>query len=128
MIKIKNLCRYFDKLKVLDDITYEIESGESLAVIGPSGCGKSTLLRLLIRLDRPTSGKIIIDNKDIGLLSLEGMIAQRKKIGMIFQSAALFDSMNVFDNVAFGLRQHAKMKKSELEKIVHQKLEMVDLE
>lgn len=113
---------------VLEDVSYEVESGESLAVIGPSGCGKSTLLRLLIRLDQPTSGKIIIDHKDIERLSLEGIIDLRKKIGLIFQSSALFDSMNVFENVAFGLKQHLKLKQKEIERIVHKKLEMVDLE
>lgn len=113
---------------VLEDVSYEVESGESLAVIGPSGCGKSTLLRLLIRLDQPTSGKIIIDHKDIERLSLEGIIDLRKKIGLIFQSSALFDSMNVFENVAFGLKQHLKLKPKEIERIVHKKLEMVDLE
>lgn len=128
MIKIKNLTKYFDKLRVLEDVSYEVESGESLAVIGPSGCGKSTLLRLLIRLDQPTSGKIIIDHKDIERLSLEGIIDLRKKIGFIFQSSALFDSMNVFENVAFGLKQHLKLRPKEIERIVHKKLEMVDLE
>ncbi len=128
MIKIKNLTKYFDKLRVLEDVSYEVESGESLAVIGPSGCGKSTLLRLLIRLDRPTSGKILIDHKDIERLSLEGIIDLRKKIGFIFQSSALFDSMNVFENVAFGLKQHLKLRPKEIERIVHKKLEMVDLE
>lgn len=128
MIKIKNLTKYFGKLMVLEDVSYEVESGESLAVIGPSGCGKSTLLRLLIRLDQPTSGKIIIDHKDIERLSLEGIIDLRKKIGLIFQSSALFDSMNVFENVAFGLKQHLKLKQKEIERIVHKKLEMVDLE
>ncbi|MEA3494303.1 MAG: ATP-binding cassette domain-containing protein [Candidatus Margulisiibacteriota bacterium] len=128
MIKLKNLTKYFDKLRILEDITYEVEPGESLAVIGPSGCGKSTLLRLLIRLDRPTSGKIIIDHKDIERLSLEGIIDLRKKIGLIFQSSALFDSMNVFENVAFGLRQHLKLRRKEVERIVHEKLEMVEME
>lgn len=113
---------------VLEDVSYEVESGESLAVIGPSGCGKSTLLRLLIRLDRPTSGKILIDHKDLERLSLEGIIDLRKKIGLIFQSSALFDSMNVFENVAFGLKQHLKLSPKEIERIVHKKLEMVDLE
>jgi phospholipid/cholesterol/gamma-HCH transport system ATP-binding protein len=128
MIKLVDLTKYFDKLRVLEGISYEIPEGESLAVIGPSGCGKSTLLRLLIRLDRPTSGKILIDNRDVEKLGLEEVIKLRKRIGMIFQSSALFDSMNVFDNVAFGLRQHGEYSKKELDKIVKEKLAMVGLE
>jgi phospholipid/cholesterol/gamma-HCH transport system ATP-binding protein len=128
MIKLNNLSRYFGKLKVLENISYEISEGESLAIIGPSGCGKSTLLRLLIRLDQPTTGNVVIDNKDIDKLSVEALMKLREKIGMIFQSGALFDSMNVFDNVAFGIRQHYKIPQSKIEKIVKEKLEMVELE
>jgi len=127
MIKLINLTKYFDKLRVLEGISYEIPESESLAVIGPSGCGKSTLLRLLMRLDTPTAGKILIDNRELGKLGLEEVIKLRKRIGMIFQSSALFDSMNVFDNVAFGLRQHGEHSKKDLERIVAEKLEMVEL-
>jgi len=127
MIKLVGLTKYFDKLMVLEGISYEIPEGESLAVIGPSGCGKSTLLRLLMRLDTPTAGKILIDNRELGKLGLEEVTKLRKRIGMIFQSSALFDSMNVFDNVAFGLRQHGEHSKKDLERIVAEKLEMVEL-
>ncbi len=128
MIKLKNLTKYFGKLKVLEGINLEIPDGESLAVIGPSGCGKSTLLRLLIRLEDPTSGSITIDKMDLRRLSEEGLINLRKNIGMIFQSSALFDSMSVFENVAFALRQHTQLGEREIESIVRKKLKMVDLE
>jgi phospholipid/cholesterol/gamma-HCH transport system ATP-binding protein len=128
MIKLQNLSKYFDKLKVLENITYDIPEGETLAIIGPSGCGKSTLLRLLIRLDPPTSGKVIIDDKDVGRLGVEELISLREKIGMVFQSSALFDSLDVFENVAFGLKQHTTLGSREISKIVKEKLKMVGLE
>ncbi len=128
MIKLQNLTKYFDKLKILEGVTLEIPDGDSLAVIGPSGCGKSTLLRLLIRLDRPTGGAITVDNQDISRLTDEGLIRLRQKVGLIFQSSALFDSMNVFENVAFGLRQHGKLSEREIRRKVMEKLDMVELE
>ena len=106
----------------------EIPDGDSLAIIGPSGCGKSTLLRLMIKLDRPTDGAILVDKQDISRLSDEGLIRLRQKVGMIFQSSALFDSMNVFENVAFGLRQHGKLSEREIRRKVMEKLDMVELE
>jgi phospholipid/cholesterol/gamma-HCH transport system ATP-binding protein len=128
MIKLKNLSKYFGNLKVLEGINFDIQEGESLAIIGPSGCGKSTLLRLLIRIELPTSGAVVIDGMDIHRLSEEGLINLRKNIGMIFQSSALFDSMNVFENVAFALREHTTLSEREISKIVKEKLKMVDLE
>lgn len=127
MIKLKNLSKYFGDLKVLEKINLDIEDSSSLAIIGPSGCGKSTLLKLLIRLEEPTSGTIFVDNQDISRLSDEGLIRLRKKVGMIFQSSALFDSMNVFENVAFALREHTKMSELEIERVVGEKLSMVEL-
>lgn len=128
MIKLQNLSKYFGSLRILERVNMEIPDGDSLAVIGPSGCGKSTLLRLMIRLDLPTGGAITVDNQDISRLSDEGLIRLRQKVGMIFQSSALFDSMNVFENVAFGLRQHGKMTEREIRRKVMEKLDMVELE
>ncbi len=112
---------------VLDNVSVDIPEGETLAVIGPSGCGKSTLLKLIIRLEEPTSGKIIIDGQDISLLSEEGLVKLRQKIGLVFQSSALFDSLSVFENVAFPLREHAQLRENEIKKIVAKKLELVEL-
>jgi phospholipid/cholesterol/gamma-HCH transport system ATP-binding protein len=127
MIKIVNLSKFYGKKKVLDNISFDILDGETLAIIGPSGCGKSTLLRLLIRLDEPTNGKIYIDGQDISRLSEDGLIRLRERIGMVFQSSALFDSLTVFENVAFALREHEKHSEIEIEKIVKEKLEVVEL-
>lgn len=128
MIKLNNLTKHFGELKVLERITHDIADGESLAIIGPSGCGKSTLLKLLIRLDEATSGSIFIDGQDISKLSEEGLVHLREKIGMVFQTSALFDSLNVFENVAFALREHTKRSEREISRTVKEKLKMVELE
>lgn len=128
MIKLLNLTKNFDKIKVLENVDLTINNGEALAVIGSSGCGKSTLLRLIVRLIAPTSGSVLVDDQDIGGLTEEGLITLRKKIGMIFQTSALFDSMNVHENVAFALREHTKYSESKISGIVKEKLKMVDLE
>ena len=128
MIKLNNLTKHFGELKVLQDISFEIKDGESLAIIGPSGCGKSTLLKLLLRLEEPTAGTVLMDGMDISRLSQDGLINLRKKTGMVFQHSALFDSMNVFENVAFALREHTKLSEQETDRIVKGKLKLVNLE
>jgi phospholipid/cholesterol/gamma-HCH transport system ATP-binding protein len=128
MIKLKNLTKYFGELKVLENITYDIPEGDFLAVIGPSGCGKSTLLRLLLRLEEPTAGSIFINGQEVGVLDEEELIRLRQKIGMVFQFGALFDSLSVFENVAFPLREHTKMTEREIVRIVKEKLRMVEME
>lgn len=128
MIKLNKLTKYFGRLKVLEDITYDIPDGESLAVIGPSGCGKSTLLRLILRIEAPTAGSVWINAKDISRLDEEALINMREKIGMVFQSGALFDSLSVFENVAFALREHTQLSEREISKIVKEKLRLVELE
>lgn len=128
MIKLTKLTKYFGALKILENANYDISDGESLAIIGPSGCGKSTLLRLMIGLESLDSGAIKIDNLEVSRLSEEGLLNFRKKIGMVFQSSALFDSLNVFENVAFALREHANLSEREITRVVKEKLSLVDLE
>jgi phospholipid/cholesterol/gamma-HCH transport system ATP-binding protein len=128
MIELINLSKYFGKKTILEDVSLEIPDGDSLAVIGPSGCGKSTLLKLLIRLEDPSSGLIQIDRQDISKLSDEGLIRLRRKVGLVFQASALFDSMNVYENVAFALREHTDMREREISSVVNEKLKMVELE
>ena len=127
MIKLVKLTKEFAGRKVLDLIDLEIADGQKLAIIGPSGCGKSTLLRLLIRLIAPTSGNIFVDNKNIFSLNDEELMKHRKNVGMVFQSSALFDSLNVYENVAFGLRQSGGHSESEIIRKVADKLKLVDL-
>ena len=127
MIKINNLTKKFGDLTVMENVSLDVPDGETLAVIGPSGCGKSTLLRLILGLEIPTSGDILIDGQNVADLTDEGLIQLRKKLGMVFQSSALFDSMNVFENVAFALREHTDMSEDDVHQIVSKKLEMVGL-
>lgn len=128
MIKLKNLTKYFGSVKVLENITCDIPDGDFLAVIGPSGCGKSTLLRLLLKIEEPTSGSIFMNGSDISRLDEEGLVNLRGKIGMVFQSSALFDSLSVFENVAFALREHTKLSEREITRVVREKLRLVELE
>jgi len=127
MIKLKNLKKYYGKNRILENASCDIPNEDFLAIIGPSGCGKSTLLRLILRIEEPTAGSIFVDGTDISRLSEEELIKYRRKIGMVFQSGALFDSMSVFENVAFPLREHTAMSEREIKKNVLEKLSLVDL-
>ena len=105
VISLVNLQYQIDGQVILTDINLEFEKGETFVIMGPSGCGKSTLLRLIMGLVKPTAGWIEIDGINTSMLPKKDWQALRRKMGMVFQSAALFDSMTVFDNIAFGLRR-----------------------
>lgn len=105
MIKVNNIAKAFEGRPVITDVSFMVERGEGFTIIGPSGCGKSTILKILIGLLKPDHGTILIDGEDITGFSVEQMHAVRSKFGFVFQGAALFDSMTVYDNVAFGLRE-----------------------
>jgi len=128
VIKIKNLSKTFGTKKVLEDINLEIPSGEITIIMGPSGCGKSTLLRMLIGLEKPTSGEIWIDGQEISGMTETQLNEVRKKMGMVFQYSALFDFLSVGENVAFGLRQHTSFSEDEIGKTVRRRLKMVGLD
>ena len=128
MIELVDVCKSFDKSEALKHINLSIEEGETLAIIGGSGSGKSTLLRLLIGLIRPTSGQILVRGRDVASLSEEEWDKLRLRMGMVFQYSALFDSMTVGDNVAFGLREHTDKSEAEISRIVQEKLALVGLE
>lgn len=128
MIKIINVTKTFGQKVALRDINLEIADGETLAIIGGSGSGKSTLLRLIIGLIQPTSGEIWIGNDEISRLSEKEMMRVRLRMGMVFQYSALFDSMTVGENVAFGLVEHTDFSKEKIQSIVREKLHQVGLE
>jgi len=104
MIEIKNLTKSFGSNLIWKDVSFNIEDGETLAVIGKSGCGKSVLLKHLNALLYPDSGKIIIDGQDLFCLSYSELRIMRKRFGILFQGSALFDSISTFENVAFPFR------------------------
>lgn len=128
MIKIINVTKIFGRKVALKSINLEIADGETLAIIGGSGSGKSTLLRLMIGLIQPTSGEIWIGNDEISRLDEKEMMRIRLRMGMVFQYSALFDSMTVGDNVAFGLVEHTNYSKEKIQSIVREKLHQVGLE
>ena len=128
MIKIKNVSKYFGTKAALKNINLEIYDGETLAIIGGSGSGKSTLLRLMIGLIQPTEGEIWIGNEEISKMTEDEITKVRLKMGMVFQYSALFDSMTVGDNVAFGLVEHTNFDKAKIQEIVREKLKQVGLE
>lgn len=127
-IVVKNLTVTFGSREILKDISFEVARGTTLAVMGLSGVGKSTTLRCLIGLQTPNRGEIFINNKNIAHMKPKELNIMRKRIGMAFQKAALFDSMTVGDNVAFGLREHTHLAEEEIQRIVAEKLGFVDLE
>ena len=128
MIKIKNVSKYFNTKPALKQINLEIFDGETIAIIGGSGSGKSTLLRLMIGLIKPSKGEIWIDDDEISQMSEEEITKVRLKMGMVFQYSALFDSMTVGDNVAFGLVEHTNYSYEKIKSIVKEKLFQVGLE
>jgi phospholipid/cholesterol/gamma-HCH transport system ATP-binding protein len=128
-ITVKNLIYEVPRKRILNNINLTVESGQIVSIMGQSGSGKTTLLKLMTGLLRPTSGEILIDGEDICKLDETALDKVRLKIGLVFQYAALFDSLNVYDNIIFGVARHRKrVKKAELDKIVQERLAEVQLE
>jgi phospholipid/cholesterol/gamma-HCH transport system ATP-binding protein len=126
-IDIKGLTKSFGPQTVLEDITCEIPKGKITLMLGPSGTGKSVFLKHLVGLLKPDRGEIWIDGKNVPSLNEKELYEVRRKFGVLFQDGALFGSMNIYDNVAFPLREHTKKKESEVNDIVSEKLQMVGL-
>src|SRR4030066_244422 len=127
MIKIVNLKKSFGKKKVLDGVDLEIESGKITVIIGRSGEGKSVLLKHIIGLMKPDTGSIDLDGQDITTISEREFNEVRKRFGMLFQGAALFDSMSVAQNVGFALKEHTDLNDEDILKVVSDKLRRVGL-
>lgn len=129
VVAVENVYKSFTDHKVLNGISLRVNQGETLAVLGRSGTGKSVLLRLIIGLDTPDSGSICIHGQNIAGLALDGMGEIRKKMGFLFQHAALYDSLTIAGNVAFPLEHHRRnMSKSERSDRVRQLLAEVGLD
>jgi len=127
MIEIVDLYKAFGRNHVLRGANLKVEKGESMVVIGGSGSGKSVLIKHIIGTLKPDSGSILIDGVDIAKLSENELYETRKRFGMLFQMAALFDSMKVWENVAFALMRHGKLKEKDAKEIASEKLRMVGL-
>jgi len=127
MIRIEHLFKSFSGQVVLDDISLEVNKGEILAILGESGTGKSVLLKHMMGLLKPDRGQIQIDGREITRLSEKELLEMRKSIGYLFQEAALYDFMNVFENIAFPLQEHTEYDQKTIARKVKSILEMVDL-
>jgi len=128
MIRIRNLHKSFGDNKVLRGINLEVEDGETVTIIGGSGCGKSVLLKHIVGLLKPDAGEIEVDSQEITRLGMEKLAEVQKRFGMLFQGAALFDSLTVGENVAFGLRMLTDLGEREIKERVAEKLSLVGLE
>lgn len=126
-IEVQELRKRFQRQTVLDGISFDVDKGESVAIIGQSGTGKSVLLKHLIRLIRPDSGRVLFEGKDIATFAREELHQYRRRYGMLFQSAALFDSMSVGENIGLALRETERCKAEEVQERVSEMLDIVGL-
>jgi phospholipid/cholesterol/gamma-HCH transport system ATP-binding protein len=128
MIKVEGLYKKLGGQPVLENISFDVKAGEIIAVLGLSGAGKTVLLKHLIGLFRPDKGRVVIDGIDIDSLREKQLLKVRCNMGYLFQEGALYDFMDVYDNVAFPLREHTKLKTAEVAQRVREVLKLVDLD
>jgi phospholipid/cholesterol/gamma-HCH transport system ATP-binding protein len=127
VVELDHVSLAFD-VPILEDVSFAAREGETIAIVGESGTGKSTILKLILRLLVPDKGRVLIDGEDITSLTFEEALQVRQKMGMVFQGAALFDSMTVFENIAYPMREHMHLDEDEIQKRVEEKLQFVDLD
>lgn len=127
MIKIQDLSKRFNNNLVLDELSLNIAAGQTCVIIGRSGCGKSVLLKHIVGLLRPDRGKVLVQGKEVGKLKELELVALRSKISMVFQGGALFDSMDVAENVGFSLLEHTHLSRKEILARVEESLALVGL-
>ena len=128
VVELEDLCLKFGDHTVLQGVSLDLQRGETLSVLGGSGAGKSTILRLILGLSLPDSGQVRVEGHDIAHAPLTQVLALRRNMGMVFQEAALFDSLSVYDNVGFYLHEHTGLPEEEIRRRVRESLELVDLE
>jgi phospholipid/cholesterol/gamma-HCH transport system ATP-binding protein len=127
VIALDHVSLAFDS-PILDDVSFVARKGETICIVGESGTGKSTILKLILRLLIPDKGMVCIGGEDITGLTFEEALAVRQRMGMVFQGAALFDSMSVFENIAYPLREHTDLDDDGIDQRVREKLQFVDLD
>jgi phospholipid/cholesterol/gamma-HCH transport system ATP-binding protein len=128
MISLRDVSKSFNGKKVLDGMSIDVANGETLVIVGGSGTGKSVTLKHMIGLIRPDSGHVVVAGEDLCCLSSLDLNHFRRRFGMSFQEGALFDSMNVFENIAFPLRRHTEKSEEEIRERVRECLDLVHLE
>ena len=127
LIELKNVWKGFGNQEVLRGINLTIQEEETVIILGGSGQGKSTILRLILRLDEPDEGEILVNNLNITSLKEEELVPVRKWMGMVFQESSLFDSLTVYDNIAYRMREEGKLSEEEIFEKTKHLLQMVDL-
>jgi phospholipid/cholesterol/gamma-HCH transport system ATP-binding protein len=127
MIDVRGLHKRFGEYEVLKGIDLTVEEGSTVVILGGSGSGKTVLMKHMIGLLKPDEGQVLVEGEDIVPLGAAELEVVRRKFGMVFQAAALFDSMTVFENVSFPLREHTNKGEAEMREIVRQKLDIVGL-
>lgn len=128
VIELDDVHLAFDESQVLDGVSFEVGRGEILCILGGSGAGKSTILRLILRLTLPDRGRVLVQGQDVTSLPQDEVHEIREKMGMVFQESALFDSLSVFDNVAFPLREHTRASPTRIRERVDEVLSIVNLD
>ena len=126
-VQVEGLTKSFGSQEIWSDVTLDLPAGEISVMLGPSGTGKSVFLKTLVGLLKPERGSIVIEGKDVVTLKEADLYEVRKLFGVLFQDGALFGSMNLFDNIAFPLREHTRKSESDVKKVVDEKMEMVGL-
>jgi len=127
MIRVENLWKSFGNQEVLRGVSFEVQPGEFVALVGSSGGGKSLLLKLVVGLLKPDRGRIWVAGKDVSALSRRELESLRSRLGFVFQGGALFDSMTVYNNVAFPLRERTRLSEKDIYRKVMRELELVGL-
>jgi phospholipid/cholesterol/gamma-HCH transport system ATP-binding protein len=128
VIRLEDVHLSFGELVVLDGVSLHARLGETLMVAGESGTGKSTILKLILRLLLPESGLITVLGEDVAHMTFVEALDLRRQIGMVFQNAALFDSLTIYENIAYPLRENTEMDEAEIERTVRERLDFVDLD
>ncbi len=127
-VRVVDLHKSYGEHEILRGVTFDVLRGLNNVIIGASGSGKTVMVRQLIRLEKPNAGQIIVDGQDITSLSDVDLVPARRKFGMVFQMSALFDSMDVYDNVAFLLREHTKLRERDIREKVMARLQALGVE
>jgi phospholipid/cholesterol/gamma-HCH transport system ATP-binding protein len=127
VIEFRDLCKAFGANRVLDGFTLTVQDRETMVIIGYSGSGKSVAIKHVVGLLEPDAGEVAVDDKVVAALNRDGLTALRSTIGFVFQFAALFDSLTIYENVALGLRRHRELTESDIAQRVREALKLVDL-